>query len=907
MSNKICLIVPNSTFLLDARVFPFIGLLKVAAAYEALGMKVDVIDLSGIENWNDVITEYLSKNTELAFAGLTATTPQMPMAFDIAALMKSINPNIKLVLGGAHVTLMHTASKLEKKKNIVNGRSQQNIDKINSIFDVLVCGDGELLLRNILETKSGIIDADDRKSEYFLTDAQFSDLPQPARHLIDLNTYNYFIEGHKSTSLIGQLGCPYRCISGEERIVTSQGLIKIKEFAPNELKSHKELDLIVDTENGPKKTSHILNQGVQPTKIINLDGFLDFVCHPEHKVRIVREGKLIWSEAGDIKNTDWMPIQMGSACYPNEYVSINHSEYKEKSNGEDGKFALKRHSLPNVLNEDLSWVVGFLIGDGSIGDRGLTFAVDDELEIKLREKCKKLFGIDIKVYRIKNTTKVRQAWIYSIEILDFILNSVGVDKNNKHKVPEIIYRSPKSVIESFIEGLWDADAYKKGNYLVTAYKHLAKEVADLLIYTGIPVSIQKVFNKITQRLSYRVKMLNSPYVPCNIQIYHYKDKNGAKRIAKRKTNIEKRIRLRREILKEVEPNHELLKENWFYVKVNSIEDSTAEILYDFTVPNGQNYVSSGLISHNCSFCSGRNSPSLRVIRNRSVESIIKEIELLYRTYGYTGYMFYDDELNVSKSMVQLMNSLCDLQSKLGVEFRLRGFIKAELFDEIQAEAMYKAGFRWLLCGFESGDERILKNIEKMATRDDNSRVIEIAKKYNLKTKALMSMGHAGESPETIENTKKWLLEMQPDDFDMTVITTYPGSPYYDSAVQSDTDPGVYIYTQPKTGDRLYQKSLDYTKECDYYKGTPGDYISYVWSDYINAKDLAAARDSLESDVRHKLNIPFNPSNAAMKYEHSMGQGNVLPDWILRNSDEYKEPKIEIPEVKVDKRKLSVVV
>ena len=178
-------------------------------------------------------------------------------------------------------------------------------------------------------------------------------------------------------------------------------------------------------------------------------------------------------------------------------------------------------------------------------------------------------------------------------------------------------------------------------------------------------------------------------------------------------------------------------------------------------------------------------------------------------------MFYDDELNVNKSLVQLLNQISDLQSELGQDFRLRGFVKAELFNEEQAAAMYRAGFRWLLTGFESGDERILTNIQKRATRKDNTRAIEIAKKYNLKVKALMSIGHAGESPESIENTKNWLLEVQPEEFDCTIITTYPGSPYFDDAVKEN---GVYTYTSPITGDKLHQSNIDYLAELDYYNG-----------------------------------------------------------------------------------------
>ena len=156
-------------------------------------------------------------------------------------------------------------------------------------------------------------------------------------------------------------------------------------------------------------------------------------------------------------------------------------------------------------------------------------------------------------------------------------------------------------------------------------------------------------------------------------------------------------------------------------------------------------------------------------------------------------MLYDDELNINKrAFVELLREIRALQDRLGVEFRLRGFVKAELFDEEQAEAMFAAGFRWVLSGFEAAHPRILENIQKRATVEENTRVIEIAKKYGLKTKALMSVGHAGESEETILAVRDWLIAQKPEDFDCTVITVYPGTPYYDEAVE--TAKGVWTYT-----------------------------------------------------------------------------------------------------------------
>lgn len=286
---------------------------------------------------------------------------------------------------------------------------------------------------------------------------------------------------------------------------------------------------------------------------------------------------------------------------------------------------------------------------------------------------------------------------------------------------------------------------------------------------------------------------------------------------------------------------------------------------------------------NCGFCGGRNSRSLRIIRTRSEQSIVNEIRWLYEEYGYTGFMLYDDELNVNKGFLSLLNGIYNLQQELGVEFRLRGFIKAELFNEQQAEAMHRAGFRWILSGFESAHPRILTNIDKIATIEDNTRVVEISHKYGLKVKALMSVGHPGETRDSILSIRDWLIKTKVDDFDCTIITTYPGTPYYDFSVPSVINgQKIWTYTHKKTGDRLHSYDIDHTTTADYYKGDPsGGYISYVFTDHLSAEEIVDLRNQVENDVRKELNIPFNPGNVSLKFEHSMGQG--LPNIIFKNN------------------------
>lgn len=287
----------------------------------------------------------------------------------------------------------------------------------------------------------------------------------------------------------------------------------------------------------------------------------------------------------------------------------------------------------------------------------------------------------------------------------------------------------------------------------------------------------------------------------------------------------------------------------------------------------------------CGFCGGRESPMLRRVRMRTSENIVEEMVHLHQTTGRRGFMLYDDELNVNKKMIELMQQIAAAQKKLGVRWHLRGFVKSELFTDEQAEAMREAGFLWILTGFESGSPRILQNINKKATQDENTRCIDIARRHGLKVKALMSVGHPGESFETLNATKQWLIDTRPADFDVSIITCYPGTPYYDQAVPH-TRAGEWVYTHPKNGDRLYQLEVDYTRVANYYKGDPdAGYCSYVYTDELSPTVLVAERDKLERELRQTLGIPFNASAASVRYEHSMGQMGKLPANILRSTSE----------------------
>jgi anaerobic magnesium-protoporphyrin IX monomethyl ester cyclase len=293
----------------------------------------------------------------------------------------------------------------------------------------------------------------------------------------------------------------------------------------------------------------------------------------------------------------------------------------------------------------------------------------------------------------------------------------------------------------------------------------------------------------------------------------------------------------------------------------------------------------------CGFCGGRDSHFLRTARPRSPRHAVQEIEdyiLEARAEGidYSGVMFYDDELNVSLGNLEtLCRELISLQDRLGVQMGFRGFVKAELFTREQAELMYRAGFRILLSGIESGSDSMLLAMKKHTSRAINTRMVNFAHEAGLRVKALMSIGHPGESEGSIEQSVEWVernLQADWDDADWTIITQYPGSPYFDHS-DYDKDKKAWKYTTVFNGQPayLYSREMNYAKDAYYYKGIPGEYDVYVWTDFLDESHLARLRDHAEQSTRASLKLPPITAISSRTFEHSMGQ--ALPRDLLRSS------------------------
>ncbi len=114
------------------------------------------------------------------------------------------------------------------------------------------------------------------------------------------------------------------------------------------------------------------------------------------------------------------------------------------------------------VDEDVAWLVGYFLGDGSLSAnmRRVRFTDESEEIIKhVVDIVERVVGVKY-TYRKSNRENAFEVAMYNKRLIKFFGEfSVGGVKYDNIEIPEFISRSPKSVVYSFLAGLIDSDGY----------------------------------------------------------------------------------------------------------------------------------------------------------------------------------------------------------------------------------------------------------------------------------------------------------------------------------------------------------------------------------------------------------------------------------------------------------------
>jgi len=189
--------------------------------------------------------------------------------------------------------------------------------------------------------------------------------------------------------------------------------------------------------------------------------------------------------------------------------------------------------------------------------------------------------------------------------------------------------------------------------------------------------------------------------------------------------------------------------------------------------------------YNCEFCA---SPMLsqRKVRHFSLEYTLTLMEHLIERYGCSNFRIMDDTFASDKKRVV---RFCEEVRKRGLQLNMTCLTHVRTCDPDMLREMRRSGFSIVALGIESGNDRILKLINKGVSREDAILSIRHAKEAELMVEGLFMMGNIGETRETIEDSIRFARQYNPPYRGLRRIgfnyfqfaTPFPGSRFFDEA------------------------------------------------------------------------------------------------------------------------------
>lgn len=175
--------------------------------------------------------------------------------------------------------------------------------------------------------------------------------------------------------------------------------------------------------------------------------------------------------------------------------------------------------------------------------------------------------------------------------------------------------------------------------------------------------------------------------------------------------------------------------------------------------------------YNCIFCASKVINS-KIVRFRSAENIIAEMETLIKEQNVKHFSFLDDTFTIKND---ILRSVCRYMGSQKVTFDC--FTRVSDIDEEKMTIMVAGGCKKISFGIETGSPRILKLLKKGITLDQVDKAFSISRKAGLSTiEATFMIGsHPDETIEDIEMTKNLIYKLKPDILGVSIGIPYPGT------------------------------------------------------------------------------------------------------------------------------------
>ncbi|MFO0754590.1 MAG: hopanoid biosynthesis associated radical SAM protein HpnJ [Thermodesulfovibrionales bacterium] len=180
----------------------------------------------------------------------------------------------------------------------------------------------------------------------------------------------------------------------------------------------------------------------------------------------------------------------------------------------------------------------------------------------------------------------------------------------------------------------------------------------------------------------------------------------------------------------------------------------------------------------CTYCLWPQTISGHAYRVRSVENVYEEMVRAKSLFPRAKEFFLDDDTFTDNPARAV--EIARRFGKLGITWSCNA--RANVAKGV-LKALKEGGLRLLVVGVESGNQKILNGIKKGIRLEQIRSFMRDAKEAGVLIHAAFILGLPGETPETIEETIRFALELDPYSIQVSLVAPYPGTELYAQGIQ----------------------------------------------------------------------------------------------------------------------------
>lgn len=185
----------------------------------------------------------------------------------------------------------------------------------------------------------------------------------------------------------------------------------------------------------------------------------------------------------------------------------------------------------------------------------------------------------------------------------------------------------------------------------------------------------------------------------------------------------------------------------------------------------------------CVFCLTPEISGKRV-RFRSPQNVLDEMLECYEVHNIKNFFFKADTFTIDPVWVKEMCELI-INSKLYGNIQFTANSRVRPLAKETLELMKKAGCFLVAFGFESGSDEMLKIMRKGTTVAENKQAAKWCKEIGLPFWGYFVIGFPWEDKKHILETKKLVMETDPDFIEVTIALPFYGTPMYETCKENN--------------------------------------------------------------------------------------------------------------------------